>query len=143
MLRGIELAQAEVRETTAALIWPARMVWVGAETITSLIEAHGPDPETVLLPAWEGEPGWPVLVPFVRLEAMRAIAPTLMPLDVVHALVQAVPARVIEMGDPGVIYDADTAHENLPDYQGPPEPPAGHTHEWGADVTAEAGLTEP
>ena len=29
MVRGIELAAAEVRDTTAALIWPARMTWVG------------------------------------------------------------------------------------------------------------------
>ena len=32
---------AEVSETTAVLLWPARMTWVGPETITSLIEAHG------------------------------------------------------------------------------------------------------
>ena len=143
MVRGAELAAAEVRETTAALIWPARMTWVGPETITSLIEAHGPDPATVLLPAWQGEPGWPVLVPLVHLDAMRAIAPDLMPLDVVHALVGAVPARVIEMGDPGVIHDVDTAREDLPTYEGPPDPPGGHTHEWGADVASEAGLPEP
>ena len=142
MVRGAEHAMAEVRDTTAVLIWPARMVWVGAETITSLIEAHGPDPDTVLLPGWEGEPGWPVLVPLVHLDAMRAIAPDLMPLDVIHALVEAVPARVVDMGDPGAIHDADTPLADLPAYQGPPDPPAGHTHEWGADVASEAGLTE-
>ena len=142
MVRGAELAMAEVRDTTAVLIWPARMAWVGAETITSLIEAHGPDPATVLLPGWEGEPGWPVLVPLAHLEAMRAIAPDQMPLDVVHALVAAVPARVVDMGDPGVIHDADTPLADLPAYEGPPDPPAGHTHEWGADVASEAGLTE-
>ena len=142
MVRGAEHAMAVVRDTTAVLIWPARMVWVGAETITSLIEAHGPDPDTVLLPGWEGEPGWPVLVPLVHLDAMRAIAPDLMPLDVIHALVEAVPARVVDMGDPGVIHDADTPLADLPAYQGPPDPPAGHTHEWGADVASEAGLTE-
>jgi len=143
MVRGIEIAVAEVRDTTAALIWPARMAWVGPETITSLIEAHGPDPATVLLPGWQGEPGWPVLVPLVHLDTMRAIATDLMPLDVVHALVGAVPARVIEVGDPGVIHDVETAPGDLPTYEGPPDPPAGHTHEWGADVTREAGLTEP
>jgi CTP:molybdopterin cytidylyltransferase MocA len=143
MIRGAEVAAAEVRDTTAALIWPARMVWVGPETITSLIEAHGPDPASVLLPGWQGEPGWPVLVPLAHLDAMRAIAPDLMPLDVIHALVGAVPARVIEVGDPGVIHDANTSRDDLPAYEGPPDPPAGHTHEWGADVTAEAGLTEP
>ena len=43
MVRGAELALAEVRETSAVLIWPARMTWVGPETVTSLIEAHGTD----------------------------------------------------------------------------------------------------
>jgi hypothetical protein len=47
------------------------------------------------------------------------------------------------MGDPGVIHDVDTPESDLPVYEGPPDPPAGHSHEWGADVTAEAGLTEP
>ena len=143
MIRGAELAMAEVRDTTAALLWPARMTWVGPETITSLIEAHGPDPSSVLLPGWQGEPGWPVLVPLTHLEALRGISPQLMPLDVVHELVEAVPARVIDVGDPGVIHDAEISLADLPSYEGPPDPPAGHTHEWGADVASEAGLTEP
>jgi CTP:molybdopterin cytidylyltransferase MocA len=143
MVRGAELALAEVRDTTAVLIWPARMVWVGAETITSLIEAHGPDPGTVLLPGWQGEAGWPVLVPLTHLETLRATAPDLMPLDVIHGLVGSVPARVVDVGDPGVIHDAETPQADLPAYEGPPDPPAGHTHEWGADVATEAGLTEP
>ena len=143
MVRGAELASAEVRDTTAVLLWPARMTWVGPETITSLIEAHGPDPASVLLPGWQGEPGWPVLVPVGHLGALRAIAPGLMPPDVIRELVAAVPSRVIEVGDPGVIHDAETAPADLPAYEGPPDPPAGHTHEWGADVATEAGLTEP
>jgi hypothetical protein len=31
----------------------------------------------------------------------------------------------------------------LPPYEGPPDPPAGHTHEWGAGVATEAGLGDP
>jgi CTP:molybdopterin cytidylyltransferase MocA len=143
MIRGAELAIAEVRDTTAVLVWPARMTWVGPETITSLIEAHGPDPDAVLLPGWKGEPGWPVLVPVAHLDALRAIAPDKAPLDVIHELVEVVPSRVIDMGDPGVIHDADTAPADLPAYEGPPDPPAVHTHEWGADVASEAELTEP
>lgn len=143
MVRGAELAAAEVRDTTAVFIWPARMTWVGPETITSLIEAHGPDPGTVLLPGWQGEPGWPVLVPLAHLETLRTIAPDRMPLDVIHDLVAIAPARVVDMGDPGVIHDGDTPLGDLPAYEGPPDPPAGHTHEWGADVASEAGLTEP
>ena len=143
MVSGAELAMTEVSDTTAVLLWPARMTWVGPETITSLIEAHGPDPSTVLLPGWLGEPGWPALVPVAYLETLRGISPELMPLDVIHALVAAVRTRVVEVGDPGVIHDAETAPADLPAYEGPPEPPAGHTHEWGADVATEAGLTEP
>lgn len=143
MVRGAELAVAEVRDTTAFLIWPARMTWVGPETITSLIEAHGPDPATILLPAWQGEPGWPVLVPMSHLDAMRGIGTDRMPLDVIHDLVAIAVARVVDVGDPGVIHDVGTQQADLPPYEGPPDPLAAHTHEWGADVAAEAGLPEP
>ena len=44
MVRGAELAMDEVHDTTAVLLWPARLTWVGPETITSLIETHGMDP---------------------------------------------------------------------------------------------------
>jgi hypothetical protein len=44
------------------------------------------------------------------------------------------------MGDPGVVHDVETAPADLPAYEGPPDPPAGHPHEWGADVAAEGGL---
>ena len=143
MIRGAELGVAEVRDTTAVLLWPARMVWVGAETITSLIEAHGTDRATVLRPGWHGDPGWPVLVPVAALDALRAIAPDRMPPDVIGDLVAARPSRTIEMGDPGVQLDADTAPGDLPAYEGPPDPPAGHTHEWGVDVDESAEPREP
>lgn len=142
MLRGAELAMAEVRDTTAVLLWPARMTWVGPETVTSLIEAHGSDRETLLRPAWQGEPGWPVLLPTSQLSALAAVAPTRMPPDVIEDLAAALPSRLVEVGDPGVTHDVDTPRGDLPAYEGPPDPPAGHTHEWGADVAAEAGLTE-
>jgi len=143
MVRGAELAMAEVRDTTAVLLWPARMAWVGPETITSLIEAHGADPGTLLRPAWHGDPGWPVLLPLAHLAALRAVAADRMPPDVIADLAVAIPTRIVEMGDPGVITDVDTALADLPPYEGPSDPPAGHTHEWGADVAAEAGLSEP
>jgi CTP:molybdopterin cytidylyltransferase MocA len=140
MVRGAELAMGEVGDTTGVLIWPGRMVWVGPETITSLIEAHGTNPGAILRPAWHGDPGWPILLPTEHLDALRAVTPDRMPPAVVDDLVAAVPSRVIEMGDPGVAFDADTPLAELPAYEGPPDPPAGHTHEWGADVAAEAGL---
>lgn len=140
MVRGTELAMAEVRDTTAVLLWPARMTWVGPETITSLIEAHGTDAERLLRPAWHGDPGWPVLVPTAHLDVLRAVAPDRMPPDVIEDLASAIGSRIVEVGDPGVVHDVATAAAALPPYEGPPDPPAGHTHEWGADVAAEAGL---
>ncbi|HEV8281105.1 MAG TPA: NTP transferase domain-containing protein [Candidatus Limnocylindrales bacterium] len=134
MLKGAEMAMDEVSETTAFLLWPARMVWVGPETVTSLIEAHGTDLGTMLRPAWHGEPGWPVLVPSTALGALRAVGSDRTPPDVIEELVAAVPSRVVEVGDPGVHFDAETAFADLPDYEGPPDPPAGHTHEWGDEV---------
>ncbi len=143
MVRGAELAMGEVGETTAVLIWPARMTWVGPETITSLIEAHGAYPTAVLRPAWRGEAGWPVLVPIALLPGLRAVAADRMPPDVIEDLVASVPSQTLEVGDPGVVHDVGTAPADLPAYEGPPEPLAAHTHEWGADVAAEAGLPEP
>ena len=143
MVRGAELAMAEVRDTTAVLLWPARMTWVGPETITSLIEAHGADPGAMLRPSWHGDPGWPVLLPAVHLAVLRAVAPDRVPPGVITDLAAAIPSRIVEMGDPGVVTDVETAFSDLPPYEGPPDPPAGHRHEWGADVAAEAGLPEP
>jgi hypothetical protein len=143
MLRGAELAIDEVSGTTGVLLWPSKMTWVGPETITSLIEAHGVQLDTVLQPAWHGEGGWPVLVPVSRLDVLRAVAPDRMPPDVVADLLARVPHRTLDLGDPGVIHSVDVPLADLPDYEGPPDPPAGHTHEWGEDVQDEAGLPAP
>jgi CTP:molybdopterin cytidylyltransferase MocA len=133
MLRGIEVAAAEVRDVDAALIWPARMVWVSPETVTSLIEAHGVDLQTMLRPAYEGEPGWPVLIPSARAALLADVAPDRMPDMILDDLRAAgLPVRTIELGDPGVIHDAGVTRADLPPYLGPSEPAARHTHEWGA-----------
>jgi len=143
MTHGADRARSEVLDTTAVLIWPARMTWVGPETITSLIEAHGTNPSTILRPAWHGQAGWPVLLPVVHLDALRAIAPDLMPDAIIDRLSGERPTRPIELGDPGAVHDVDTPYGDLPAYEGPPDPPAGHRHEWGQDVAAAAGLTDP
>jgi CTP:molybdopterin cytidylyltransferase MocA len=131
--RGIDVASEVIHETSAALIWPARLAWVGAETVTSLIETHGIDAGAILRPTYGGEPGWPVLVPLTAADRLTAIGPDRMPDAVVDGLVEAgIPLRDVELGDPGTVYDRDTPSAELPPYQGPPEPPAAHAHEWGA-----------
>jgi CTP:molybdopterin cytidylyltransferase MocA len=140
MVRGIENAAAEVRDTTAALLWPARMIWVGAETITSLIEAHGTDTGTVLRPSWQGDAGWPVLMPLAHLEQLRMVSPELDPVAAMAALTESAPSRTIDLGDPGVVFDASTAEADLPPYEGPSVPPGGHVHEWGEHVEGVADV---
>jgi len=131
--RGIEVAGEVIHGTTGALVWPARLVWVGAETVTSLIEAHGLAAGSVLRPTYGGEPGWPVLVPMARATGLATVAANRMPDEVIADLVAAgIPASDVELGDPGTVYDRDTPSSDLPPYQGPPEPPGAHAHEWGA-----------
>ena len=138
MARGIDVALAEVHETTGALIWPARMTWVGPETITSLIEAHGPGAGAILRPTYNGDAGWPVVMPLAALDALRAVAPDRMPASVVDDVVAVgFESRTVELGDPGVTHDRGTSRADLPPYDGPTEPPAGHVHEWGAQVADE------
>ena len=133
--RGLEVAVKLVRETEAALVWPARMAWVDPETVTSLVEAHGADRAALLRPAYAGEPGWPAVVPLPYLDLLRALGAERMPGDIMDDLVATgAVSATIEVGDPGAVVDGGTSRSALPDYQGPPEPPAGHTHEWGAAV---------
>ncbi len=140
MVRGADVALADVRGTTGVLLWPARLTWIGPETITSLIEAHGVAPDTMLRPAWRGELGWPILLPAEHLDRLRTADPGLMPDALAADLASDIPTQTLDLGDPGVTHDADTPYHELPAYEGPLDPPAGHTHEWGEDVAAEAGL---
>ena len=139
MARGVDVAQGEIQDLTGVLIWPARMVWVGPETVTSMIEAHGTAGDDLLRPDFEDEPGWPVLLPVGAFDALRAVAPDRMPPSVIEDVVASgVPDRHLALGDPGVTHDRDTARADLPPYVGPVDPPAGHVHEWGAQVADEA-----
>ena len=123
---------ALVGETDAALVWPARMTWPDPETITSLIEGHGADPGAILRPAYDAEPGWPVLVPIARLELLRGLGSERMPDQLIDDLAAAgVSVRLLDLGDPGAVLDSGTARADLPPYQGPSEPASGHVHEWG------------
>jgi CTP:molybdopterin cytidylyltransferase MocA len=132
--RGLTVAVTTVRDVDAALIWPARMVWVGPETVTSLIEAHGVDRSTILRPAYQGVPGWPVLVPIPAAGSLDGMAADRMPDGIIDDLAAVTAIRLIELGDPGTIHDASVARADLPAYEGPAEPPAAHSHEWGATL---------
>jgi CTP:molybdopterin cytidylyltransferase MocA len=132
--RGLAVATDEVRGTAAALVWPAGMTWVGPETVTSLIEAHGTAGSEILRPSFDGEAGWPALVPVSLVDVIRATPPDQMPDDVLAQLGALV--RMLDLGDPGATHDRATPRAALPPYVGPVDPP-GHTHEWGAAIADE------
>jgi CTP:molybdopterin cytidylyltransferase MocA len=144
--RGVMVARDAVAGTDAALIWPARLAWVDPETITSLIQAHGLGGAQMLRPTWQGEPGWPVVLPISRVADLAWVPPTAMPDEALDILVErGVPQRMIELGDPGVIHDLDTPNEELPAYAGPPGP-LDESPEWGsmaADHDDQAPLEGP
>ena len=132
---GIVAARGLVAETDAALVWPARLAWVDAETVTQLIEAHGTDRDTVLRPAYGGEAGFPVLLPLAHLDAFARLPADRMPGELLDDLAATgVPFAVLETGDPGVSHDVSVARADLPPYEGPPTPMDAHEHEWGAGV---------
>jgi CTP:molybdopterin cytidylyltransferase MocA len=138
IIRGVEVAMGEIQGTDAALVWPARVGWVGPETVGSLIEAHGIRPAEVLRPAYEGERGWPALVPVVHLALLRSIAPDRMPDAILDEIKAAgAPETALELGDPGVTHDLSVARRDLPPYTGPGAPAGGHVHEWGAAAAEE------
>jgi CTP:molybdopterin cytidylyltransferase MocA len=117
---GSAAAVERIGETDAVLVWPARHAWVDAETITSLIEAHGIDPDRPLRPTWQSTPGWPILVPLAVLGQLGADVD----LDGLPAALGDGPAapRMIDLGDPGVVIDIGTPLDAIPAYLGPPEP---------------------
>jgi len=139
MARGADVARDEVHETDAVLLWPARLTWVGPETITSLIELHGTDPDRLLRPTWDDDPGWPVLLPAAGLDVLRGLAPDRMPPAILgDLLASGIGEHPVDLGDPGVAHDRDTARADLPPYIGPTEPVAGHVHEWGSTAADDA-----
>lgn len=153
IVNGIRAASSLTTETEGALVWPARMTWVDAETVTTLIASFGEDRASVTRPTFDGEPGWPVLLPVRYVDLFSSLGVDRMPGELFAGLEAAgVPFRDIETGDPGVTHDAATARADLPPYAGPPEPADGHAHEWGvasadepddAPVTGPARLTMP
>jgi CTP:molybdopterin cytidylyltransferase MocA len=133
IVNGIDAACRLVTDTDAVLVWPARLAWVDAETVTTLIATHGEDRATVIRPAYRGEAGFPALLPIVHLRAFRALAADRMPGDLLADLEgTGVPFRLLDTGDPGVIHDVSVPRADLPPYDGPPEP--AETPEWGAAV---------
>jgi CTP:molybdopterin cytidylyltransferase MocA len=135
---GIDAAVRLVASTEAALVWPARLAWVDAETVTTLIAAHGEDRGAVLRPSFRGEAGFPALVPVSALETLRGLGAARMPGDLLDDLAAAgVPARLVDTGDPGVTHDIGTPRASLPPFDGPPEPEDGVTREWGAGTADE------
>lgn len=139
MVRGVEVAAATISETDGAILWPARIVWAGPETITSLIEAHGLRRDALITPTWDGRRGWPVLLPVTALDQLRAVPADRMPDDVLAELRGAgLPELALDLGDPGTVMDASVDRVDLPPYTGPTGPVSGLVHEWGAPVADES-----
>ncbi|MFI5258528.1 MAG: NTP transferase domain-containing protein [Candidatus Limnocylindrales bacterium] len=137
-VHGQKASLSAVTETTAGLLWPFRYAWVDPETVTSMVEAHGLAPDAIVRPAYGGASGFPILVPISFLDRLEKRA-GLHGEDAVAALIaDGAAVRVIELGDPGIVYDLATPRSDLPGYQGPAQPAAGPAPEWNAELAAHA-----
>jgi len=141
---GIRGASRLVGATTAALVWPARFVWADAETVTTLIEVHGENPDDLLRPAGAGRAGWPALLPLGALEGLDAIAADRMPDEILDDLAAAGHAtRTVDTGDPGTTHDIAVPQSDLPPFDGPPRPDDGVEREWGAPAADQSDDAPP
>ena len=136
---GTEAARRSVQETSAVLLWPGRMTWADPETVTSLIEAHGRAADEVTRPHRAGQAGWPVLLPLALATAVLDA-----PGGTVEDALAGTDAATLELGDPGSVLGSEVALDELPQYDGPPEPVGGPPPEWGAAAAdaRESGLDE-
>jgi CTP:molybdopterin cytidylyltransferase MocA len=135
VVRGMEVASSLVAGSDAALLCPARMAWVDAETVTSLLAAHGVDRVSVIRPVYGGRPGWPALLPAVHLETIRTLEANRGPSELLDDLqASGIPVQLVETGDPGTVMDISTPRHDLPPFDGPAEPSDGHVHEWGEGI---------
>ncbi len=143
LVRGMRAALELVASSDAALIWPVRLTWVDAETVTMLLQAHGLEPGSLLRPRWEDTDGWPVLVPMSLIEALAGMPPDRMPDQLVLDLAASgAPLRSLDLGDPGAVLDRDTAIDALPPYVGPQEP-LRPPPDWGAAAADAADDVPP
>jgi hypothetical protein len=125
-----------VSDIDGVFIWPTRMSWVGPETITSMIEAHGMDRGALLQPTFGGKSGWPVLLPLAGVAALASVAPDRMPHDIIaDVIASGVGVATIDLGDPGTTHDGSIPRSDLPPYVGPTEPVTHHRHEWGSEIS--------
>ncbi|MGD0017681.1 MAG: NTP transferase domain-containing protein [Candidatus Limnocylindrales bacterium] len=138
-VRGMRTAIATVAETSAALLWPFKFVWVDPETVTSLVEAHGATPDAIVRPAYGGQPGFPILIPVALVDRLAALSGQHGEEAVQSLMAAGVPVRQIELGDPGIVHDIGTPRRDLPSYQGPPEPAGGPPPDWNSALAAQAG----
>jgi CTP:molybdopterin cytidylyltransferase MocA len=142
--RGIAGAAHLVAATSAALVWPAHLAWADAETVTTLIEAHGDDPSAVLRPAHDGLPGWPTLVPLTALERLAGASPARLLDELLDDLAAGgLAVHRVDTGDPGVTHDIAVPRSSLPPFDGPARPDDGVEREWGAPAAHQSDDAPP
>ena len=137
-VHGMRTAVETVAETSAALLWPFKFVWVDPETVTSLVEAHGTTPEAIIRAAYGGQPGFPILIPVALVDRLAALSGQHGEEAVQSLAAAGVAVRRIELGDPGIVHDISAARADLPPYQGPPEPAGGPPPDWNSALAAQA-----
>ena len=92
--------------TTGVLIALCDYPLVLADTISTLTESHGRDPQSIIIPCHKGRRGHPPLLP-------RRLLDELAPPFTLRDLLRADPQRIrqLDLADPGVLVDMDTPED--------------------------------
>lgn len=99
---------ALISEAGGVIVFLCDYPLVSAATITSLIEAHGESPGSIIIPCHGGKRGHPLLFPRAVLDGL---ANEMILRDLVRRDTERV--RCLDVNDPGVLLDMDTPEDYL------------------------------
>jgi molybdenum cofactor cytidylyltransferase len=107
MASSVRVGRAAISATASAVIvalcdYPL----VLPATVASLKESHAREPDCIVIPAHCGQRGHPLLIPRMILEELQGDL-------TLRDLVRGAPdrLRVIEVNDPGILFDMDTPED--------------------------------
>ncbi len=106
ILRGVQflLKTDSPTESDVWLMAPADMPQMAPSIVDSLLAEHAPQSPSILIPAWQGKRGHPVLFPWCLALKLESI-----PADRgVNYLLQHYPVRELDCDDSSILNDVDT-----------------------------------
>ncbi len=112
-LHSLHLAIGHIPKASGVILCLADHPLVAVFTYGLMADAHAESPNEIILPAYEGRTGHPVILPSALFEGILELDPRL-PGGLGRFLAgHPLPSRTISVDDPGILADLDTREEYL------------------------------